>query len=182
MDNTFFDNDTFEVHKNQTEFDKYGVWVKKPPRSLEENTSLDEKQEESVADTILQDTQVETPQDEISQTPNAEPLEELSPIDEAIISLPEMTTETETNDSVLPKVTETQAEDQTETVLHQDITLDPLPQQEQQQDGECRQYRTHHIHRHRCLCRIADKVDCEACRKHKDWVSGRVTDFKFVTL
>ncbi len=136
MDNTFFDNDTFEVHKNQTEFDKYGVWVKKPPRSLEENTSLDEKQEESVADTILQDTQVETPQDEISQTPNAEPLEELSPIDEAIISLPEMTTETETNDSVLPKVTETQAEDQTETVLHQDITLDPLPQQEQQQDGE----------------------------------------------
>lgn len=136
MDNTFFDNDTFEVHKNQTEFDKYGVWVKKPPRSLEENTSLDEKQEESVADTISQDTQVETPQDEISQTPNAEPLEELSPIDEAIISLPEMTTETETNDSVLPKVTETQAEDQTETVLHQDITLDPLPQQEQQQDGE----------------------------------------------
>ena len=136
MDNTFFDNDTFEVHKNQTEFDKYGVWVKKPPRSLEENTSLDEKQEESVADTILQDTQVETPQDEISQTPNAEPLEELSPIDEAIISLPEMTTETETNDSVLPKVTETQAEGQTETVLHQDITLDPLPQQEQQQDGE----------------------------------------------
>ena len=136
MDNTFFDNDTFEVHKNQTEFDKYGVWVKKPPRSLEENTSLDEKQEESVADAILQDTQVETPQDEISQTPNAEPLEELSPIDEAIISLPEMTTETETNDSVLPKVTETQAEDQTETVLHQDITLDPLPQQEQQQDGE----------------------------------------------
>ena len=133
MDNTFFDNDTFEVHKNQTEFDKYGVWVKKPPRSLEENTSLDEKQEESVADTILQDTQVETPQDEISQTPNAEPLEELSPIDEAIISLPEMTTETETNDSVLPKVTE----DQTETVLHQeDITLDPLPQQEQQQDSE----------------------------------------------
>lgn len=136
MDNTFFDNDTFEVHKNQTEFDKYGVWVKKPPRSLEENTSLDEKQEESVADTISQDTQVETPQDEISQTANAEPLEELSPIDEAIISLPEMTTETETNDSVLPKVTETQAEDQTETVLHQDITLDPLPQQEQQQDGE----------------------------------------------
>ncbi len=136
MDNTFFDNDTFEVHKNQTEFDKYGVWVKKPPRSLEENTSLDEKQEESVADTISQDTQVETPQDEISQTPNAEPLEELSPIDEAIISLPEMTTETETNDSVLPKVTEVQAEDQTETVLHQDITLDPLPQQEQQQDGE----------------------------------------------
>ncbi len=136
MDNTFFDNDTFEVHKNQTEFDKYGVWVKKPPRSLEENTSLDEKQEESVVDTISQDTQVETPQDEISQTPNAEPLEELSPIDEAIISLPEMTTETETNDSVLPKVTETQAEDQTETVLHQDITLDPLPQQEQQQDGE----------------------------------------------
>lgn len=136
MDNTFFDNDTFEVHKNQTEFDKYGVWVKKPPRSLEENTSLDEKQEESVADTISQDTQVETPQDEISQTPNAEPLEELSPIAEAIISLPEMTTETETNDSVLPKVTETQAEDQTETVLHQDITLDPLPQQEQQQDGE----------------------------------------------
>ena len=136
MDNTFFDNDTFEVHKNQTEFDKYGVWVKKPPRSLEENTSLDEKQEESVADTISQDTQVETPQDEISQAPNAEPLEELSPIDEAIISLPEMTTETETNDSVLPKVTETQAEDQTETVLHQDITLDPLPQQEQQQDGE----------------------------------------------
>lgn len=136
MDNTFFDNDTFEVHKNQTEFDKYGVWVKKPPRSLEENTSLDEKQEESVADTISQDTQVETPQDEISQTPNAGPLEELSPIDEAIISLPEMTTETETNDSVLPKVTETQAEDQTETVLHQDITLDPLPQQEQQQDGE----------------------------------------------
>lgn len=137
MDNTFFDNDTFEVHKNQTEFDKYGVWVKKPPRSLEENTSLDEKQEESVADTISQDTQVETPQDEISQTPNAEPLEELSPIDEAIISLPEMTTETETNDSVLPKVTETQAEDQTETVLHQeDITLDPLPQQEQQQDSE----------------------------------------------
>lgn len=136
MDNTFFDNDTFEVHKNQTEFDKYGVWVKKPPRSLEENTSLDEKQEESVADTISQDPQVETPQDEISQTPNAEPLEELSPIDEAIISLPEMTTETETNDSVLPKVTETQAEDQTETVLHQDITLDPLPQQEQQQDGE----------------------------------------------
>lgn len=136
MDNTFFDNDTFEVHKNQTEFDKYGVWVKKPPRSLEENTSLDEKQEESVADTISQDTQVKTPQDEISQTPNAEPLEELSPIDEAIISLPEMTTETETNDSVLPKVTETQAEDQTETVLHQDITLDPLPQQEQQQDGE----------------------------------------------
>lgn len=136
MDNTFFDNDTFEVHKNQTEFDKYGVWVKKPPRSLEENTSLDEKQEESVADTISQDTQVETPQDETSQTPNAEPLEELSPIDEAIISLPEMTTETETNDSVLPKVTETQAEDQTETVLHQDITLDPLPQQEQQQDGE----------------------------------------------
>ena len=136
MDNTFFDNDTFEVHKNQTEFDKYGVWVKKPPRSLEENTSLDEKQEESVADAILQDTQVETPQDEISQTPNAEPLEELSPIDEAIISLPEMTTETETNDSVLPKVTETQAEDQTETVLHQDITLDPLPQQEQQQDSE----------------------------------------------
>ena len=136
MDNTFFDNDTFEVHKNQTEFDKYGVWVKKPPRSLEENTSLDEKQEESVADTISQDTQVETPQDEISQTPNAEPLEELSPIDEAIISLPEMTTETETNDSVLPKVTETQAEGQTETVLHQDITLDPLPQQEQQQDGE----------------------------------------------
>ncbi|MCI6953277.1 MAG: hypothetical protein MR839_05170 [Spirochaetia bacterium] len=133
MDNTFFDNDTFEVHKNQTEFDKYGVWVKKPPRSLEENTSLDEKQEESVADTISQDTQVETPQDEISQTPNAEPLEELSPIDEAIISLPEMTTETETNDSVLPKVTE----DQTETVLHQeDITLDPLPQQEQQQDSE----------------------------------------------
>lgn len=133
MDNTFFDNDTFEVHKNQTEFDKYGVWVKKPPRSLEENTSLDEKQEESVADAILQDTQVETPQDEISQTPNAEPLEELSPIDEAIISLPEMTTETETNDSVLPKVTE----DQTETVLHQeDITLDPLPQQEQQQDSE----------------------------------------------
>ena len=56
MDNTFFDNDTFEVHKNQTEFDKYGVWVKKPPRSLEENTSLDEKQEESVADAILQDT------------------------------------------------------------------------------------------------------------------------------
>lgn len=136
MDNTFFDNDTFEVHKNQTEFDKYGVWVKKPPRSLEENTSLDEKQEESVADTISQDTQVETPQDEISQTANAEPLEELSPIDEAIISLPKMTTETETNDSVLPKVTETQAEDQTETVLHQDITLDPLPQQEQQQDGE----------------------------------------------
>ena len=136
MDNTFFDNDTFEVHKNQTEFDKYGVWVKKPPRSLEENISLDEKQEESVADTISQDTQVKTPQDEISQTPNAEPLEELSPIDEAIISLPEMTTETETNDSVLPKVTETQAEDQTETVLHQDITLDPLPQQEQQQDGE----------------------------------------------
>lgn len=136
MDNTFFDNDTFEVHKNQTEFDKYGVWVKKPPRSLEENTSLDEKQEESVADTISQDTQVETPQDEISQTPNAEPLEELSPIDEAIISLPEMTTETETNDSVLPKVTEVQAEGQTETVLHQDITLDPLPQQEQQQDGE----------------------------------------------
>ena len=136
MDNTFFDNDTFEVHKNQTEFDKYGVWVKKPPRSLEENTSLDEKQEESVADTISQDTQVETPQDEISQTPNAEPLEELSPIDEAIISLPEMTTETETNDSVLPKVTEVQAEDQTETVLHQDITLDPLPQQEQQQDSE----------------------------------------------
>lgn len=136
MDNTFFDNDTFEVHKNQTEFDKYGVWVKKPPRSLEENTSLDEKQEESVADTISQDTQVETPQDEISQAPNAEPLEELSPIDEAIISLPEMTTETETNDSVLPKVTEAQAEDQTETVLHQDITLDPLPQQEQQQDGE----------------------------------------------
>lgn len=133
MDNTFFDNDTFEVHKNQTEFDKYGVWVKKPPRSLEENTSLDEKQEESVADAILQDTQVETPQDEISQTPNAEPFEELSPIDEAIISLPEMTTETETNDSVLPKVTE----DQTETVLHQeDITLDPLPQQEQQQDSE----------------------------------------------
>lgn len=136
MDNTFFDNDTFEVHKNQTEFDKYGVWVKKPPRSLEENTSLDEKQEESVADAILQDTQVETPQDEISQTPNAEPFEELSPIDEAIISLPEMTTETETNDSVLPKVTETQAEGQTETVLHQDITLDPLPQQEQQQDSE----------------------------------------------
>ena len=136
MDNTFFDNDTFEVHKNQTEFDKYGVWVKKPPRSLEENISLDEKQEESVADTISQDTQVKTPQDEISQTPNAEPLEELSPIDEAIISLPEMTTETETNDSVLPKVTETQAEDQTETVLHQDITLDPLPPQEQQQDGE----------------------------------------------
>lgn len=136
MDNTFFDNDTFEVHKNQTEFDKYGVWVKKPPRSLEENTSLDEKQEESVADTISQDTQVETPQDEISQAPNEEPLEELSPIDEAIISLPEMTTETETNDSVLPKVTEAQAEDQTETVLHQDITLDPLPQQEQQQDGE----------------------------------------------
>lgn len=137
MDNTIFDNDTFEVHKNQTEFDKYGVWVKKPPRSLEENTSLDEKQEKTVADAISQDTQVETPQDKISQTPNAEPLEELSPIDEDTISLPEMTTETETNDSVLPSITETQAEDQTETVLQQeDITLNPLPQQEQQRDSE----------------------------------------------
>lgn len=135
MDKTFFDNDTFEVHKNQTEFDKYGVWVKKPPRSLEENTSLDEKQEESVTDTISQDTQVAAPQDAILQTQNSESLEELSPSDEDIISLPEMTTETD--DIVIPNLTEAQAEDQTETVLQQEnITLDPMPQQEQQQDSE----------------------------------------------
>ena len=52
----------------------------------------------------------------------------------------------------------------------------------QKQYGKRRQDGTHHIHCHRHLRRVAHKVYHKTRSKHKNRVSGWVSDFKFIPL
>ena len=69
----FNEKDMIDSINRETDLDKYGVWVKKPPRDIEETTVLSEESSQENE----QDTSVEEP---LLQEAYQEP--EISPIDD----------------------------------------------------------------------------------------------------